>query len=364
MKFSINKTEFLNALGIAGKGIASRSTIPILSGVYIKTLGTSLELKGTDSERAIRCTVSALIDEDGECVVPERLLYDIVKSFPDAAITMEVDETQALISCDKTSFTLKVFDPADFPAFPDIDVNTKASISFKAFSQAVKRVAKVASKDQGRPALTGVLITTIPDGMRLVATDSYRLAMDDIPCENPTEGFEALVSGSFMQEVASLPEKEESIEICLSSNHVVFTYGSIVFINRRIEARFPNYQQLLTDSYTTRTEFETAGILAAVRRVGLMSSLSAPIKFDIESSTATALLSTVSQDMGSAEESLSCGVEGENIEIALNHQYVVDGLSSIPTDKVFLETRTSMMPGIFRAQDPERFLYLLMPVHI
>ena len=128
MKFSINKNEFLNALGIAGKGIASRSTIPILSGVYIKTLGTSLELKGTDSERAIRCTVSALIDEDGECVVPERLLYDIVKSFPDAAITMEVDETQALISCDKTSFTLKVFDPADFPAFPDIDVNTKASI--------------------------------------------------------------------------------------------------------------------------------------------------------------------------------------------------------------------------------------------
>ena len=121
------------------------------------------------TQRAIRCTVSALIDEDGECVVPERLLYDIVKSFPDAAITMEVDETQALISCDKTSFTLKVFDPADFPAFPDIDVNTKASISFKAFSQAVKRVAKVASKDQGRPALTGVLITTIPDGMRLVA---------------------------------------------------------------------------------------------------------------------------------------------------------------------------------------------------
>jgi DNA polymerase-3 subunit beta len=364
MQFSINKSELLNALNVVSKGVSAHTTLPVLAGVKITASNASLTMETTDLQRSVRYTAAALVEEEGTTVIPQRLLLDIVKNLPDAAVTIAVGDEDATLSCESSSFTLRTLEAADFPEFPSVDVENRVSVPFAPFSSMAKRVAKIVSRDQTRAVLTGVLLVTTPQGMRMVSTDSYRLAVGDIDFEGADEGFEAIVAGSFLQEVASLPALDENIEICLSESQVVFNFQNIVLINRRIEGRFPNYKQLIPDSYVTRACFSTQDLITSVRRIGLISGSSADVRFDINADANNAQITASSKDMGSAEETVACAVEGENQLIALNHQYVLDGLSSITTDQVYFEIQSSKRPGIFRAATGEKFLYLLMPVRI
>lgn len=364
MRFNINKSELLNALTIVSKGTASRSTIPVLSGVYIKAEGMGLVMETTDLERSIRYSVPALVEEEGTTVIPEKLLLDIVKNLPEAAVEFQTNDSTVTVSCGKSSFTLKTLDAADFPPFPNVDVSSSIEVPFAQFCSMVKRVAKVVSKDQSRAVLTGVLISTSEEGLRMVATDSYRLAVADIALEGVQENFEAIVSGVFLQEVAGLPKMEENITIGLTANQIVFTYQNMVLINRRIEGNFPNYRQLLPDSYATRVRLNVSHLVSGVKRTSILGQQSSPVKFAIDVESQTVQLSAAAQDVGSAQETLACQGEGENVEIAFNYAYVLDGLGSVNTDDVFLEVQSGMKPGIFKAGEGENFLYLVMPVRI
>lgn len=364
MRFSINQSELLNALTIVSKGTSGRSTLPVLSGVYIETVGNGLILQTTDLERSIRYSVNALIEESGRTVIPEKLLFDIVKNLPDAAVSFETNDSEITLVCGKSSFTLRTLDADDFPAFPQVDVMQSVTIPFGDFSSMIKRVAKVVSKDQTRAVLTGVLITTTDSGIKMVATDSYRLAVAEVDVENVPQDFEVIVSGAFMQEVASLPKIDEIITMGITENQIVFTYQNMVLINRRIEGNFPNYKQLIPDSYATKTCFTTQELITAVKRVSIINNMSSPVKFDINADTRNTVIDSVSQDVGMAQETLGCEVLGESMQIAFNHQYIIDGLSSITTEQVFLETQSAMKPGIFKAADGQKFLYLVMPVRI
>ena len=299
MRFNINKSELLNALTIVSKGTASRSTIPVLSGVYIKAEGMGLVMETTDLERSIRYSVPALVEEEGTTVIPEKLLLDIVKNLPEAAVEFQTNDSTVTVSCGKSSFTL---DAADFPPFPNVDVSSSIEVPFAEFCSMVKRVAKVVSKDQSRAVLTGVLISTSDEGLRMVATDSYRLAVADIALEGVQENFEAIVSGVFLQEVAGLPKMEENITIGLTANQIVFTYQNMVLINRRIEGNFPNYRQIIPQSWATKTCFTTQELITAVKRVGLVSALSSLVKIDINSEAGNAIINAATQDVGSAEK--------------------------------------------------------------
>lgn len=365
MKFSINQSELQNALTVVQKGVATRSTLPILSGIYLDARGDSLTLQATDLELSIQYTVSALVEEEGRSVVPGKLFSDIVKSLPDAAVHIEFENDAAVVTCDTSSFSIKTLDAEDFPGFPHVDVQQELSIPFSKFASMVKRVARVVSRDESRAILTGVLITFETGQLKMVATDSYRLAITEaeLPDASPDD-FQAVISGSFMQEIASLPRTEENIKLALAENQIVVSYQDTVFINRRIEGNFPNYRQLLPDSYTTRVKMDVDKLSAAVKRTSLLGQSSSPVKFDLNIDSQTTLLSAVAQDVGSAQETLTCEGEGEDVEIAFNSAYVLEGLSSVETDQVFLEVQSPLKPGIFRADKEENFLYLVMPVRI
>ena len=299
MKFSINQSELQNALSVVLKGIATRSTLPILSGIYLDAHDDTLTLQATDLELSIQYSVSALIEETGKAVVPGKLFSEIVKNLPDAAVHVAAEDDSAVITCDTASFSIKTLDAEDFPGFPHVDVQQEVSIPFTQFASMVKRVARVVSKDESRAILTGVLITLEDTTLKMVATDSYRLAITEAELpESSAEEFQAVIAGSFLQEISSLPRSEDDLKLALAENQIVVTYH------------------------------DTA------------------------------------QDVGSAQETLSCEGEGEDVEIAFNYAYVLDGLSSVSTDNVFLEVQSSMKPGIFKADEGENFLYLVMPVRI
>ena len=150
----------------------------------------------------------------------------------------------------------------------------------------------------------------------------------------------------------------------MAENQIVVTYHDTVFINRRIEGNFPNYRQLLPDSYATRVRLNVSHLVSGVKRTSILGQQSSPVKFAIDVESQTVQLSAAAQDVGSAQETLACQGEGENVEIAFNYAYVLDGLGSVNTDDVFLEVQSGMKPGIFKAGEGENFLYLVMPVRI
>lgn len=365
MKFSINQSELQNALSVVLKGIATRSTLPILSGIYLDAHDDTLTLQATDLELSIQYSVSALIEETGKAVVPGKLFSDIVKNLPDAAVHVEAEDDSAVITCDTASFSIKTLDAEDFPGFPHVDVQQEIAIPFAQFASMVKRVARTVSKDESRAILTGVLITLEDSMLKMVATDSYRLAITETQLEDSAaEEFQAVISGSFLQEIASLPRSDENLKLALAENQIVVTYHDTVFINRRLGGNFPNYRQLLPDSYVTRVSMDVGHLIAGVKRTSLLGQTSSPVRFDINIASQTAQLSAVAQDVGSAQETLSCEGEGEDVEIAFNYAYVLDGLSSVNTDNVYLEVQSSLKPGIFKSAEGESFLYLVMPVRI
>lgn len=365
MKLSINKTELQNALSVVSKGASSRSTLPILSGVLLEAHGDVVTLQATDLELSIQYTVAALIEEEGRAVVPAKLLSDIVKNLSDAAVFLSADEESADIACDGASFSIKALNPDDFPGFPHVDVTQRIEVPFSQFASMVRRVARVVSRDESRAILTGALVTLEDGVFKMVATDSYRLAVTEVKIDGSTaDDFQAVIAGSFLQELASLPKSDEPVSLALAENQIVVTYRDTVFVNRRIEGNFPNYKQLLPDTHALRATVEVERLVAAVKRVSLLGQAAAPVRFDINVASQTLRLSAATQDVGSAQETIPCICEGEDVEIALNSSYVLEGLSAVETDKVNFEVISSMRPGTFTADGAENYLYLVMPVRI
>lgn len=365
MKFNINQSNFQEALTTAMKGVSSRSTLPILSCIYIKAEGDHLTLQSTDLELSIRYKVNALVEEPGAVVVSGKLLFEIIKSLPDAAIYVEDDESVLQITCDSSSFSLKTLQVQDFPDFPQVEVDKKIGVPFSMFANMIKKVSRVVSRDESRPVLTGILITIEEGKLKMVATDSYRLAIAETELQDSGyEDFTVVVSGSFLSDIASLSKTEDEILVAFSENQIVVTYQNIEFVNRRIEGNYPNYKQLLPSEYKTRATISTESLSAAVKRTSLIGTTVSPVKFQIDQESQSFQVSTMVQDIGAAQEALSCEIEGESMEIAFNFAYVIDGLNVITSDTVFFESQDSMKPGILKSNDSDNFLYLIMPVRI
>lgn len=365
MKISINQSELQNALSIVMKGVSTRATLPVLAGVYCKATGDTLVMQSTDLKLSVQYHVAALVEEEGETVIPAKLMSDIVKSLPDAAVHIESNDESASILCDAASFSLKTLQAQDFPGFPDVVPQQTISVPFPEFASMVKRVARVVSRDESRAILTGILVTNEEGTLRMVATDSYRLAITETQTPDVEgESFQAVIPGTFLQDIAALPRTDDPVYIALAENQIVVRYQDTTFVNRRLEGTYPNYRQLLPDSYVTRAEFDTSQLAAAVKRTSLLSSTTSPIRFDVNAASGTTQLSTVTQDVGAAQETLASPVEGEDVVVAFNYSYVLDGLGSVETERVFLEAQDSRRPGIFKSDEGENFLYLVMPVRL
>lgn len=364
MKFSINQSELQNALNTVLKGTSSKSALPILSGIYIEAQEDTLVFQATNLDLSIQYQTKALVEEPGKTVMPGKLFSDIVKSMNDAAVHVFASEDAASIVCDSSSFTIRVLDANDFPAFPEVEILQKISVPFETFTQMVKKVLKAASKDESKPALTGINVTLEDGTLSMVTTDSYRLALASAEVQNDNaENFQAVISSTFMSDIISLPKTADDLTLALTENQIVVTYQNTVFINRKIEGTYPAYKRIIPTSHTTRISVSRSQLMAAVRRASLLGNAAASVKFEVDIPSKTLQLSS-SQDSGSLKETLSFKGDGENIEIGFNCAYVTDGLSSIDGDEVFLELTSPTKAGVFKTTGACSFLYLVMPMRI
>lgn len=365
MKFSINQKELDRILTVVLKGVSTRSTLPVLSGIYIEAKNGILTFQSTDLNLSIKHTAQALIEEEGEAVLPGKLFSNIVKNLPDAAVTFVFNKTEAeaKLVCEKANFKIKTLDTEDFPSFPQVEEEQTIVLPSQVFVNMVKKVSRVVAKDESKIILTGVLITLKENKLRMVATDSYRLALTEQDIDpQGTQDFEVVIEGSFLNDVASV-NLEKEIKIAVSANQILIDCGEVCFINRRIEGNFPNYQPLISLNAETTASIKIQELQSSIKRVSLLGSDGSPIKLELNAADQTIKISSSAQDVGSAEETIFCNIEGQDTDIAFNSHFVLEGLSLTKEENINLEVVNSVKPGIFKTQE-DNFLYLIMPVHV
>lgn len=363
MKFSVARSELLDALSVAGKGMSARSTLPILSGILITCVDGEIDMQTTDLEVSVRRKCPALVESEGQIVVPGRLLTDIVRSMPEAAVTIEKEGEIIHVRCQHASFTVKTLNASDFPRFPEVEVGDSVVLPSSVVSSVVKRVSKSVSRDETRATLTGVLVVVEGPSLRMVATDSYRLAINEVILEGEIGcSLDVVIPGRALDEVTRLAGDDEEMKIGITENQVVFEFGQTTFVTRRIEGSFPNYKQIVPKESTTTVEVNVDELIAAVKRVSLMALHNSPIRLQVSAEDQTLSLSATTQDVGEASEDLMVKVEGEDVGIAFNHSFLMDGLSSAGVETITLGIKDQEKPGLISSATEDGFRYVLMPV--
>lgn len=362
MKFRCDRDALSEALQTVQRGVASRPGIPALTGVLMDASQEGqLTLSTTDLEVAARLSIEVQVTEPGVALVPARLLADTVKSLSNAPVEFETDQSQARIRCAAYEGTLRLLPAEDFPGLQEPGGVAITAVA-GAFAEAVTQAARAASRDEARPVLTGVLLEVSREGVVMVATDSYRLAVRDLVATADGETKVIVPERALIEagRAASTDEKNTML-IHVDASQISFKIGQLTLTSRLIEGEFPNYRQLLPDQHESRLTISRQALLDAVRRVGLLARDTTPVR--IEFNALGVKLSSSSPDLGQAVETVEARYEGEDLTVAFNPQYLADGLTAAVGESVRLDVRDGLKPGVVRGEGDE-FTYLVMPVRL
>lgn len=363
MKINIERERFADAIGWVLRCVSTRATLPALAGVMFDANGATLRLAGTDLELAGEATVDAKVDEAGTVVLPGRVLGEIARSLPEGAVRIGTAGGQATLVCGAAEFTLRTLPVEDFPTLAVPEGAPGGSIQASVFTAAVGQVTRAASHDEARPVLTGTLVDATAEKVTLVSTDSYRLAVREIPWTGPAEQIKRVIPARALVEAARAADGDAEIRIDLGESQAVFTVEGRRLTTRLIEGEFPNWGQLIPADLPNQLRVDRELFAEAVRRVGILAQSGAPVRIELGADGAR--LGAGSQDVGEATELVQGKFEGEPLTVAFNPAYLLDGINAVEGGELVMAVRDGLKPAVVRApEDGSGFLYLAMPVRV
>jgi DNA polymerase-3 subunit beta len=365
MKLTTTRDDLFAQLQTVTRAASTRSAIQALSGVQIAAKGGAVELRATDMEIGLRVPLTASVERDGAVVLPARLIVDVVRAMPAKEVSLELRpaEQDVELKAGSATFHIRTLRLEDFPPFPEVDEGERVEVPAKAFIETVARVSRSASRDETRPVLTGILVSATGDELRMVATDSYRLAVKETKLESPLAGtLEANVPARALNELARIAADAERLGVAVRTNQVVFDVDGIVLSSRLIDGQFPNYRQLLPESYEHELRLSSGEFTDVVRRISLLAQKNAPLRLAFQEGEVT--VSARTPDIGEASETIPVPFSGEAMEIGFNPDFLRDGLESVDGGDVLLKLISALRPGLISTADGSGFLYLLMPIRL
>lgn len=362
MKFRCERDVLVDALATAQRATSSRANLPVLSGLRLSLTDQQLRLTGSDLDLTITTQVLVNGEADGVAVLPAKIAVEIVRSLEGGAVSVQVEGEEARISGGRSDFRLHTIPAGEFPNLVDPE-GERIVLQSADLAEGLRQVVRAASTDESRPILTGVLLAAEGQGLRMVSTDSYRLAVRDLPGTAAlAEGQTVLVPSRALTEVARALHDDTDVTLVLGDRDASFQVGELHLTTRLIEGEFPNYRGLIPSSQPNRLRVDRQALLDAVRRVRLMARENSPVRLTMRDGVLE--LRAVTLEVGEAFEQLDASYTGEELTVAFNPDYLLDGLEVTPGEEVSLESVDSLKPALLRPLDSEDFLYLLMPVRV
>jgi DNA polymerase III subunit beta len=314
-------------------------------------------------ELSLRSSLEAQVDGEGAVVVPGRLLVDLVRLLPDSEVTVEhrADENVVRVTSGPSSSTLHTYAAEDFPRLPDLDTVGTFTVDRESLLDTVSRVARSASRDESRPVLTGILVRFETGKLVMAATDSYRLSVKETELSGDAPELEAIIPARALAELARIAQSGDSIELGVHENQVVFAADDVWLTTRRIDGQFPNYKQLLPETFEHELTLPRGELLDVVRRVGVMVQRTSPIQLRFAEGELTVFART--QDVGEAKESVPVQFSGDAMEIGFNAEFLREGIESIGADDLRLKLISPLRPAVIEGGEDDP-TYLIMPIRL
>jgi DNA polymerase III subunit beta len=363
LKVSVPREELTRHLGVVSRAASTRTTVQVLAGVLLRASAGRVELAATDMEISLRSSLEAEVESEGAVVVPSKLLADLVRLLPadDVSIEHRSGEGVVEIVSGAATYRLHTYNAEDFPRLPETSGVELMSVDADAVLETAGRVSRAASRDESRPVLTGILVRFEGEKLVMAATDSYRLAVKETAIGSGGPELDAIVPARALGELTRIAQGAGGLEIGVLENQVIFTTDGVLLTTRRIEGQFPNYRQLLPESFEHELALPREELLDVVRRVSVMAQRNAPIRLRFAEGELT--VSAQTQDVGEARESMPAPYAGEPLEIGFNPDFFRDGIESVEGDDARLKLISSLRPAVVQGESDD-FSYLIMPIRL
>ena len=376
MRVTILQENLARGLGVVGKAVSPRSTLPVLANILIATDEGRLRLSATNLEMGITCWIPARIDEEGSTTVPARTFSDLVSTLPSDQVLLKLDlQTQTLNVRGGTSTNdIKCIDSQEFPPLPVPDFEGAVQINSGDFREMIHQVVFAASSDEARPVLMGVLVQVDKDKLTMAAADGFRLSVRRAVLSTPTAvPVSSIVPAQALKELARVAtDAEEPIYMVLPKGRgqVVFRVKDVEIVSQLIDGTFPDYQQIIPRSYKSRTLVSTSSLLKACKQAEIFAREGSNVaRFNIktaqgEMQPSEVEISATSEETGKNETIVEATVDGGGLLIAFNVKFLREALEVIRTPNVALETSAPNAPGVVKPVGDDQFLHVIMPMHL
>ena len=375
MRLTCLQENLNRGLGVVGRAVATRTTLPITNNVLLATDQSRLKLAATNLEMAISCWIGAKVEEEGAITVPARLLIEFINSLPNDKVDISLpSQTKTLeLKCARFEARISGVDAKDFPPIPKIEQGITTKVEVEALHRGIAQVVFAAATEESRPVLTGVDAEFDGDVLTLAAADGFRLAVYKLSLAAPvSQKTQVIIPARTLAELNRLmADQEEAVEITVNPNksQALFRLKNIELVSQLVQGTFPNYAQLIPQSYNTRVVVDVAAFLRAAKTAsifardgsGIVRLVIAP---GAELTPGKMTISARSEEIGDDVGEIDAIVEGEEAKIAFNGKYLVDVLSVLRETQVALETTNPSSPGVIRPVGVDNYIHVVMPMFV
>ena len=366
MKISCTQEKLNKGLAIVSRVVGTRTTLPVLSNIYLEAKSGELLMSATDLEIGVTTSIGAKVDEEGSTTVPARLISEFIAANTDENLELESKDAGLHLKSQRFEANIKGIDPSEFPTIPEIGKEALVEIKSEDLIRAISEVIIAAATDDTRPVLSGIYFKFDKNILFMVATDSYRLAEKKIEVEGMEIEKEFIVPARTMQEIlriASSAEALEKISIAATENQVSFTVGETRIVSRLIEGSFPNYKQIIPSTFRSNASLDLKELVSAVKMAALFARQGAN-NIKIRFTPKELIITSVADQIGDNISRVAAEVTGDKVEIAFNAKYVLDILLVSPEKKVLFEVNDKASPGVIKAEKAKDYVYIIMPLRV
>ena len=366
MHLLIAKKHLYDALHTVSRAVASRTTLPILGHVLMEAQQDRLVLTTTDLELGMTCVIPVDVMAPGAVTVPQRILQDVVSNLPDGEIALRADERNLLaLSSRKSNYTIHGLPAEEYPAVAAVTSEMTLTLPAPVLRELIRKVLFAASHDEARQVLTGCLFQHDGHRITMVATDTHRLAIRQMPLPaSATSPFHAILPARALQEVLRvLGGSDDEVTIIITDRQAQFEIGRTCILTRLIEGQFPAYERVIPKEHDKSLGINRQAFYEAIRRASIVARTESN-KVILRCQDGVLAISAETGDIGKAYEELPVQQEGDAVEIAFNAEYLQEALPVMESDVIALALSGPLNPGLITGSDDPDFRYVAMPMQI
>lgn len=369
MKIVCYKDKILKAINSVVKGVASKTTMPILEGILIQTNDNEIKLTTYDLEIGIEYVIECDVKEQGSTVVNAIMFSEIIRKLPDSEINISVNSNNLLeIECEGALYKLATMNPDEFPELPKIEIENSIEIEQNSLKNMIRKTIFAVSTEESRPIFTGCLFEIENNKLSLVAVDGFRLALRSMYLNKQSNNFSAVIPGRTLNEVNKIiSDSFEPIKIGVSKNQALFEMENCKIVTRILDGEFLNYKNVIPSNWETRIRVNKNSIQNCFERISLISSSAVekekkyPVKVNVD--IGKVVISCTNQT-GDAKEELYVSTEGKNLEAGFNPKYFLDSFKAIDDEEVYIEFGTSISPCLVKSVENNDYTYMILPIRL